>query len=217
MRITAIERQPRRRRANIHLDGRFALALSLEVLTDAGLRLGDPLTAADLDRLRESEARHSALASALRLLSYRPRSEAELRQRLARRGVPPPVIDSTIGHLRERGLADDEAFARSWVDSRQRTSPRSRRLLAMELGSKGVARQIGRDSLSAVDEGDAAYRAAARRARPLATLPYADFRRRLGSFLLRRGFDYETVRTTVSRLWEEVAQPRPESNDERKS
>lgn len=217
MRITAIERQPRRRRLNIHLDGRFALALSPEVLTDAGLHLGDSLTAADLDRLRESEARHSALASALRLLSYRPRSEAELRQRLARRGVPPPVIDDTIGHLRELGLADDEAFARSWVDSRQRTSPRSRRLLAMELGSKGVARQIGLDSLSAVDDGDAAYRAAARRAGPLASLPYTDFRRRLGAFLLRRGFDYETVRTTVARLWEEAAQPRAESHDERKS
>ena len=209
MRITAIERQPRRRRANLHLDGRLALTLSPQVLAEAGLHIGDPLTPIELERLRASEARHGALATALRLLSYRPRSETELRQRLARSGTPTPLVDETIARLRELGLADDEAFARSWVESRQRSSPRSRRLIALELTGKGVSRQITRQSLAALDdiaESDAAYRAAARRAAALATLPHADFRRRLGNFLLRRGFDYETVRATAARLWEEVTQ-----------
>ena len=207
MRITSIERQPRRQRANIFIDGRFALALSLEVLAQAGLRPGDELNETRLEVLRQAEARHAAMAAALRLLSFRPRSEAELRQRLARRGTHPVLVDESIDRLRHSGLVDDEAFARSWVESRDQVSPRSRRLLAAELRGKGVARQIVQESLADLDEEDAAYRAAARRARSLATLPYADFRRRLGDFLLRRGFGYETVRSTVTRLWKEVVQP----------
>lgn len=205
MRITAIERQPRRRRANVYLDGHLALALSLDVLAQAGLRPGDDLSPSQLEELRQAEARHTALASALRLLSYRPRSEAELRQRLARRDTPPLIVDETIARLRDSALVDDEAFARSWVDSRDQTSPRSRRLLAAELRAKGVDAHTVRQSLAALDEDDAAYRAARRRARSLAAPSYADFRRRLGDFLLRRGFGYETVRSTVARLWEELA------------
>jgi regulatory protein len=137
-----------------------------------------------------------------------------LRQRLARRGTPSPIVDETITRLRDLGLVNDETFARSWVENRDHTSPRSRRLLALELRNKGVARPIVQDSLATLDEDDAAYRAAARRARSLASLPYTDFRRRLSDLLLRRGFGYETARSTVARLWEEVAQHRPRTTDE---
>ena len=44
-----------------------------------------------------------------------------------------------------------------------------------------------------VDEGAAAYRAGAKRARALAGRPYDEFRRKLGDLLLRRGFSYETA------------------------
>lgn len=203
MRVTAIERLPRRRRYNLHLDGRPALTLSPQVLAEAGLRPGDEVSPQRLEELRQAEARHSALATALRLLSYRPRSTAEMRERLARRGTPPHLQEETLQRLREMGLLDDEAFARSWVESRQRTSPRGRRLLARELRAKGIGGEAARRSLAHLDEEEAAYRAAARRAPALAGLPYDQFQRRLGDFLLRRGFSYETVRHTVRRLWEE--------------
>ncbi len=204
MRITAIERQPRRKRASVHVDGRFALALSLEVLARSALRVGDELDAAGLEELREQEAGHDALSAALRLLAYRPRSEAELRQRLARRGAPPPVVQHTIERLRELGLVDDEAFARAWVDSRDQASPRSGRLLASELRAKGVGRGTVEEAVAAVDDEGAAYRAGQRRARAFAGLTWPDFQRRLSGFLLRRGFAYQTVRAAVARLWAET-------------
>ncbi|HEU4759741.1 MAG TPA: regulatory protein RecX, partial [Dehalococcoidia bacterium] len=190
--------------------------LSLEVLAQSGLRAGDGLDAARLDDLRHQEARHDALASALRLLSYRPRSEAELRQRLARRGAPPPIVQQTIDRLRELGLVDDEGFARSWVESRDQASPRSRRLLASELRAKGVARPDADTAVASVDDEDAAYRAGQRRARTVAGLPWPDFQRRLSGFLLRRGFGYETVRTAVARLWQETAPAAAAGADEAK-
>ncbi len=208
MRVTAIEKQRRGKRVNLFLDGRFALGLSLEAAAQAGLRVGDEVDDERLQALRAEAGRADAMATSLRLLSYRPRSEAELRQRLARRGTPPALVDSTIERLRELGLVDDAAFAQAWVDSRDRASPRGRRLLRRELLAKGVDSDTSRELLESVDEPDAALRAASRRAASLRDLSYDEFRRRLGDFLRRRGFDYDTGRRTVERLWRELAEER---------
>jgi len=137
MRITALERQPRGGCVNLHLDHSLALALSLDVCVQFGLRAGDSLSAERLAKVSDAQARHAALESALRLLAYRPRSEAELRGRLARKGVARDVLEGTINRVRELRLIDDEAFARYLVESRDRTSPRGRRLMASELRAKG--------------------------------------------------------------------------------
>ncbi len=209
MRVTAIERQPRRQRGNVFLEGRFAVALSLEVIAEAGLRSGDDLSPERLEALREADVRRTALHAALRLLAYRPRSESELRERLARRGLPAPVIDDTVARVREQGLLDDAAFAAYWVESRSRMRPRSRRLLARELSAKGVERRTALRAAEAVNDAEAAYEAGSRRLRALSGLDYREFRRRLGDLLLRRGFDYETAREAVERLWREASAGAP--------
>ena len=206
MQITAIEKQRRRQRANIYLDGRYAFSLSLELVAQAGLHEGDALSPQQVDPLRQADLRHQAQQAALRLLAYRPRSEAEMRQRLARRGLPEEVVQETIAHLREQGLLSDAAFARFWVEARDQNSPRGRRLLWQELSAKGIEREIARQAIAVVTEEDAALRAAQKKARHLQGQDYPIFRRRLGDFLLRRGFPYPTVRTTVERLWREGQQ-----------
>ncbi|MCH7835288.1 MAG: RecX family transcriptional regulator [Chloroflexi bacterium] len=212
MRVTAIEKQRRKNRLNLFLDGRFALGLSTDVAAQVSLRVGDEVDGDRLRALREAEARADAMSAALRLLSYRPRSETELRQRLARRGAPPALVDSTIERLLELGLVDDAAFARSWVESRERASPRGQRLLRQELRAKGVNSDASRELVEGVDDAEAALRASARRAASLSGLPQAEFRRRLGDFLRRRGFDYETIRLTVERRWRELAEGRDDGD-----
>ncbi len=202
MLITAIEKQKRRRRANIHLDGRFAFSLSLELIVQAVLRVGDDLSPEQIESLRSADERQQAYEAALRLLAYRPRSEEEMAQRLARRGLPPPVVRETMERLRERGLLDDAAFARFWVENRERHSPRSRRLLWQELSAKGIRRDAAREATASVEEEEAALRAAEKRVPRLHGLDQSTFRRRLGDFLLRRGFSYQIVRATVERLWQ---------------
>jgi regulatory protein len=206
MQITAIEKQRRRQRANVYLDGRYALSLSLELVAQAGLHEGDALSPQQVDSLRQADVRHQAQEAALRLLAYRPRSESEMRQRLARRGLPEEVVQETIARLREQGLLSDAAFARFWVETRDQNSPRGRRLLWRELSAKGIEREIARQAIAAVAEEDAALRAAQKKARHLQGQNYPLFRRRLGDFLLRRGFPYPIVRTTVERLWREGQQ-----------
>jgi regulatory protein len=204
VRITSIDRPPRKRRYEVRIDHVLVLPLSPEVLATANLHTGEELSDAQLHTLEQTEARHSALATAMRSLAYGPRSEREVRTSLARKRVPPDVVTETIARLYELRLLDDAAFARSYVEQRDRLAPRGRRLLRAELTARGVDRKAAEEHLDSIDESDAAARAAARKARSLAALDWPAFQRRLGDYLLRRGFNHETARRTLRNVWSDL-------------
>lgn len=202
LRVVHVERQPRRKRLAVHLSDGQTLSLTPDVAVRLRIASGGTLTGGRLEEIARFQAHEDAMAAALRLVAFRPRSEKEMRQALARRSVSPVLRDEVVSRLRELGLLDDAAFAASFVESRDRGSPRSQRLLVQELRQKGIAREVASLSADAVDDADAAYRAAERRASSMRGLAFPDFERRLGGFLLRRGFSYETTRGTVRRLWQ---------------
>jgi regulatory protein len=212
--ITAIERQKRRQRVNVYGEGgRFAFAVALHLAQEASLHTDMELSQTQVDALQEADARHSAYDAGLRLLSYRPRSEKEMRRRLGRRGIALRLIDQTVRRLKERGYLDDEAFARFWTETREATSPRGRRLILQELRTQGVNADTAAAATASVSDEEAAYRAASRRLHAFRGLDYEAFRRRLGGFLVRRGFSYEVARRTMDRCWQETgggAEDRPQ-------
>jgi regulatory protein len=193
----------RDKRVNLFLDGRLAFSLSAEVALKEGLRPGQELSEAELQALAGADRYQRCLTLALRLLAVRPRSEEEIRQRLQKRGFESEYREKAIARLKERGLVDDIAFARFWKDNRQTFRPRSRRLTALELRRKGLDSAAIEPVVGEIDDGDSAYRAALVRARRLPPSDYEAFRRRLGEYLVRRGFDYETIQQTVARIWTE--------------
>ncbi|HUE75528.1 MAG TPA: RecX family transcriptional regulator [Chloroflexota bacterium] len=200
--VTAITAQRMRRdRVNVYVDDQFAFALAADVAASALLRIGDLLDAGTLDSLFERERFQTAFNQACHLLSFRPRSEREVRQHLAKASPDPDLVDRVVARLKELKFVDDTAFARFWVENRAAFRPRGARALAHELRLKGVQSDVSQDILEeAPDEEDGAYRAAAKKARALATLDEGAFRQRLSAFLLRRGFDYGVVSATVTRL-----------------
>jgi regulatory protein len=162
-----------------------------------------------LGKTLEAERDQECLDAALRFLSHRPRSEREVRRRLSEKGHEAERIDRVVARLAELKLIDDRDFAGYWLENRALHKPRGGRALRAELYQKGLDREVVDEALSVErDEPDDAYRAALRRAATLSTLDEADFRQRLSQFLLRRGFDWETVNPTVDRLWREHADER---------
>ncbi len=149
-----------------------------------------------------------AMAQALRYLSYRPRSRAELEGRLCRH-YPPPVVAETLDRLETLKLLDDAAFARLWRDSRDASSPRSRSLVSRELLQKGVSRDVIGEATAGIEDEANAYRAAQKKARSLSMLDYETFGRRLAAHLLRRGFSFSLTRRTVERLRGEMKTTNP--------
>ena len=191
------------KKVKVHLDTGRSLNLSPSVVVEAGIHQGQRLSSQEITRLKDSDRIDRALECALRMVTLRPRSEREIGDRLARRGFGEATIQQVVATLKNRGLADDAAFARFWTETRERSRPRARRLMELELKQKGVDADTIAEALAEVDDEQGAYRAAQRRVRSLSGLKYADFRRRLGSFLQRRGFSYAVVVRTIGRVWHE--------------
>jgi regulatory protein len=201
--VTALKYQKKnRQRVNVYLDGQYAFGLQASIAV--GLRVGQALSPEEIAQLQNRDLAEVAYERALGFLDYRPRSHAEVEAYLARRKAPPAVTQTVIARLAAAGLVDDDAFARYWVENRESFRPRGRRSLRFELHRKGVPDTVVESATREIDEVESAYRAAQDRAQRLSSLDYQVFRRRLGGFLQRRGFDYEVVKETVDRLWRET-------------
>jgi regulatory protein len=151
------------------------------------------------------------LAAAVRFLESRARSTAEVRRRLTGAGYRTELVNGAITRLLELGMLDDEAFARSWIESRDRARPRGEHALRRELQLKGVDRAVvdvllATRAETAAEAGgatsadhEAAARLLARHARALDRVADPRARRqRAYALLARHGFDPETCREVAS-------------------
>lgn len=157
------------------------------------------------------------LEAAARFLEARSRSVVEVRRRLTSAGYRADLVEGAIARMTDLGMLDDEAFARAWVESRDRARPRGERALQNELRLKGIDRPVidlvlhdRRGQLTGPDDADAdarpvapdrvaAERLIAKHARTLDRI--ADPRRRRErayALLARNGFDPDTCRDVAA-------------------
>lgn len=148
--------------------------------------------------------------AAAAFLAVRPRSMAETRRRLRHLGYPPALVESVVERLIELAYLDDAAFARAWVESRDRAHPRGDSALRRELALKGVARQVvdelmseRHDSAAGGDpDRDAAAVLLERRRASLEREPDPARRRQKAYALLaRNGFDPDICREMSVRVF----------------
>jgi regulatory protein len=203
--ITGLIAQKRNKdRVSVYLDGEFAFGLA--AIEAIKLHKGQILGDEDIERLRALDEIERTHERALNLLSYRPRSTEEVRRRLQSAGFSEHAVETTLERLSRSALLDDLAFARYWVDNREQFKPRGARALRQELRQKGVPDAFITEALDKLDEEELAYRVGRERFQRLRNLDEATCRKRLGDFLLRRGFSYEIVRDVMDRLWNEFGQ-----------
>lgn len=144
-----------------------------------------------------------ARGAALRLLSLKPRTVSEIRERLGRR-FDSNSVEQAVSRLLSEGLLNDAEYAQQWRDSRERRKPRGRRLITRELNARGIAGHLIENALEGYDSMDAARRAAFRYAARQSASDRVTFDRRVGAFLGRRGFEPEVIRNVLQELREEL-------------
>jgi regulatory protein len=151
-----------------------------------------------------ADSAEKCLKSAFRLLTYRPRSEMEIRVRLGRR-FSDENVSEVMSKLRKMRLIDDVAFAEYWKEKREAQGLCSKGLVCAELRQKGIEREMITKVTSDIDEDTNAYRAASRKASTLLKEGYEPFHRKLSAFLYRKGFKYGASSRAISRLWRELS------------
>lgn len=149
---------------------------------------------------------------ALGLLAVRPRTRRELETRLLRAGFEPEEVRDELARLEEVGLVDDERFAEAFAEHAVSGRLEARRSVAASLAAKGVARhtieRVLDDVGSQEQEEERAAELARSRVARLTSLPPETARRRLVSFLARRGYG-PSVALAAARTALEAADPDP--------
>jgi regulatory protein len=160
------------------------------------------------------------LADALRLLSRRPLTVHEMRERLAERGHAPAQVDATLADLESSGELDDLKLARHWVTVRAARLARGPARLLRELEERGVdpdlARKAWKEAVASGDVDPEALLAAEAGKRVSLAGGMLDDRRyaRVYNALLRAGFEPEAVRAALEPHRRDPAESPPDITDE---
>jgi regulatory protein len=201
--ITSLQMQKRNKdRVNVFLDDEYAFAVSLNAATT--LKKGQRLSAAEVEALKQDGEVDLAFQRALRYLGMRPRSSAEIVTYLKRKEYDEGIVEVVVRRLHEYNYLDDEAFARFWVDNRNRFRPRGAQALRHELRQKGVERETIDSTLEEQDEDGAAWAAVEAKISRWAELEKFEFEQKLMAFLARRGFRFDVCRRAAALAWEQL-------------
>ncbi|MCX7681049.1 MAG: RecX family transcriptional regulator [Anaerolineae bacterium] len=194
--ITALRFQKRNKeRVNVYIDGRFAFGLA--AIEAARLHVGQTLSDEEIARLQERDEAEQGYERALNFLSYRPRSEAEVRWHLQSKNLDDEAVEAVIERLRQAGLLNDREFASYWVENRLQFNPRGALALRYELRAKGLSEPIIAEVLESLDEEALACQVAEAISEKLRHLPPRTFRRKLEAHLLRRGFSRHAIQSVI--------------------
>lgn len=153
---------------------------------DSGVEPG-----AERDLGPEPDQEQVARTILLDQLTGRARSRSELSDKLAQRGVPDEIATDLLDRFTEVGLIDDAAFARMWVEGRQRSRGLAPRALETELRRKGVSDEVAREALAELDTDgvtEAARALVRKKLRSLRAVDQTTATRRLVGMLARKGY-----------------------------
>jgi regulatory protein len=204
--ITQIQVQKKRKnRCSIFLDDEYAFGLDQDIVLQFGLKKGDQLTEQQVEQILLNEEKKKAKDRALKFLSYRDRSEKEIRTKLKDIGYDEKIIEWVIGELKRLKFLDDERFAQSYAQTQMITRPMGEYYLRRELKQKGLEAELIEQTIEKVyeekDQLSVAIELAQQRKKRYKNIDEIKAKKRVSDFLLRRGFDWDVV-SEVMAQWE---------------
>ena len=194
-------------RRSIFLDGKFFCGIGEELAVKFHLESGMEIDEDELKKLLYEEEFSKAKNYVYRILARRMYTSKEIRNKLVEREYVDEIIRDVIATMERYGYVNDENYAEEWIRSRMKSKPKGKIALRQELARKGVHKSIIENALDeAFDESresDMALELARQKARSYSKDEPAAARRKLQSFLLRRGFNYETVKNAIEQTMEQ--------------
>ncbi len=182
-------------RYNVFVNGAYTFSLDEVQLANLGLKKGQEIDQAELDKLKSESGFGKNYIRALDLISRRLRSEREIRDYAFRKQWTKENTERVIERLRIHGYLNDQRFAEAFVRSRANLRNYSKRRMMLELRKKGISSTIIEQVLADSDEFDelSALRNLIAKKRS-----HYDNEQKLIAYLARQGFSYDQIRTALS-------------------
>lgn len=201
--ITKLEIQKRNsNRVSIYIDDKYAFGVHRDIVYKFNLEKGKFVDKDFIEKIVKTEEQKKANDYAIRILSYRSRSQKEINDKMKQKGYDGEVINETIRWLKEYNLINDTDFAKEYTKAKAKKYGQSR--IKMELARKGVGEDIISDILNDELNYEKQYEAALEQAKKKIKAYKGEEKqavyRKLGSYLQRRGFSYDIVSKILREL-----------------
>ncbi len=194
--ITAI-RQTAPGRLTVVLEDGTEIKSTLGAVTDARLYAGRELDEEGLAALRQSSRRSIAREAALEIVSRRPLSRKELKDKLLRKGEDEDTAEYCARWLEDNGFLNDEAYAAA-VARHYAAKGYGAGRVRLELSRRGLARELWKDAQSAMPEADGKLDKFI--GSRLKDPEDRDQMRKITAALYRRGYSWEEIRSAMERF-----------------
>ncbi len=200
--ITAIKSQKNNKRVNVYLDNAFGFGIDLENFVKAGLKVDQELSDKEIEEIVKKAEFQKTLDKLLRFATLRPRSEKEIKDYFRRKKVHESLYLNLLKRLRQLSLLDDEKFAKWWVEQRQSFRPKPKRILNIELRTKGIKKEIIEKVLgeTKIDEEKMARELLEKKAYKWHALPRRQAGQKMSQYLAGKGFGWDTISNAVDAL-----------------
>ena len=195
MTVTAI-RQLSPGRLCVELEDGSQIRTTLGVVTELRLYAGRELDEEAVEALRSASRRALARELSLEIVSRRPLSSKELRDKLLQKGADENTALYCVQWLTENGFLDDARYAESVVRHYAAKGYGAGRVRA-ELSRRGIDRELRDEALSAMPESDDKLdRFIEARLRDPEDREQIQ---KISSALCRRGYSWEEIRSALRR------------------
>lgn len=170
--------------------GTFQVEVHEDVMVKYRMMKGAVFTKLELEEIVIADERQRGYGEALKYLSRKPRTSFEIATRLKEKGWSEETIGEVIERLIQERWINDAAYAQEWAGQRLRSRGKGKAWIRYELRQKGISKPLIEEALGQVSEDeeyDSAMQLAQRKWRTTSG-ETADKKRKIGAFLMRRGF-----------------------------
>ncbi len=209
--ISDITKQKKRERFNIFIMGRFAFSVSNYSLLENKLTAGLNLDEEKITRILAKEQIGTLTDLAVKFLSFRPRSEKEVKDYLVKKialkneikfnvAKLSPLVELVVNKLKRYKYINDKDFAVWLLNSRiKSSSPRSLRIIISELRTRGISPEIIEIVTRITpNESEQAKKALSKKIQRWDKLELLEFKKKAYGYLTSRGFDFDSIRDAVA-------------------
>lgn len=202
MKITKIERQKKRsNRYNIFLDGEFAFGLYDDTILKYGLRTNDEIGDEKINEMRKADEYIFGKNVAYKFLSYRQRSEKEIRTKLKEKKIQTGTIEKVIEYFKELKYLNDEIFSKTYLQNQLINKPAGKRLLKMKMLEKGISKETAdkvlKENYTEEEELSSAKLLLTKYKKRIKQKDEREIKRRCFQYLISRGFDFDIAKAAT--------------------
>lgn len=184
---------------SVYVDNKVCFTVHKKDLEPYDLAVEDVITEDTIKYIKDVVAINSAKFNALNFISYKYRTEKEVKQKLISMGYDIETVDSAVSEISSLGYINDKLYAQKYIFDRSKLNPISKKLLRYNLILKGLSKELAEECIEefAEDENSVAFSLLEKKFSKLDINEEKTFKK-LYSYLKNRGFDHETIMKAVN-------------------